>query len=62
MGPHGLELAEITELVLQQGGPPADGQVLAVHAVVLALLGNSEMKNDASIIRVFASIVNHSLT
>ena len=48
MRPHGLELAEITELVLQQGGPPTDGQVLAVHAVVLALLSNSGKKKKNS--------------
>ena len=40
--PHGLELAEVAELVLKQGGPPADGQVLAVHAIVLAHLSHPE--------------------
>jgi len=40
--PHGLELSEVAELILKEGGPPTDGQVLAVHAVVLAHLGNPE--------------------
>ncbi len=38
--PHGLELPEVAELVLQQGRPPADGKVFAVHAVVLAQFGD----------------------
>jgi hypothetical protein len=43
--PHGLEFAQIAKLVLQQGWPPADGKVLAVHAIVLAELGYSGIKN-----------------
>ena len=42
MGPHALELVEVPELVLEQRGPPADGEVLAVHTVDLASLGHSE--------------------
>ena len=39
--PHRLELVKVPELVLEQGRPPADRQVLAVHAVHLAALGHS---------------------
>ena len=41
--PHGLEFAEVAELVLKQGRPPADGQVFAVHTIVLAHLSDSEI-------------------
>ena len=44
MRPHRLKLAEVPELVLEQGGPPADGEVLAVHAVDLAPLCHSVNK------------------
>lgn len=39
--PHRLEPAEIVELDRQECGPPADRQVLAVHAVQLAVLRDS---------------------
>ena len=34
MGAHGLKLAQVPEFVLEEGGPPTDGQVLAVHTVL----------------------------
>lgn len=48
VGSHGLKLAEVTELVLEEGRPPANGQILAVHAVILTELSYSEsgMKVD----------------
>ena len=53
MGPHRLKLAQIAELVLEQGRPPADGKVLAVHTVVLAQLSHSEKRNSLSPVQEF---------
>lgn len=41
MRSHPLEHHHVAELERQQGRPPADGQVLAVHAVQLTVLTHS---------------------
>ena len=42
--PHGLKLAQVSEFVPQKGRPPTNGQVFAVHAVILAPLSHSERR------------------
>ena len=46
MRPHGLEFAEVSKLVLEQGWPPTYRKVLAVHAVHLGLLRHPGGRDD----------------
>ena len=41
---HGLKLAQVSEFVPQKSRPPTNGQIFAVHAVVLAPFSHSERR------------------
>lgn len=63
MGTRLLKDEHVAELKLQQRRPPADGQVLAVHAIYRALLYHSvKLKNTQKKFQEKKTVSNQSIT